>query len=166
MENIANEETTTITAYCENKERGKSKEARAKDILGSFRNGFCCKFCQKRFRRISQLNKHLYIDTCPDYLSEDENGIFVDSKVNKTTKKLICPKCGKQLKTRLGLNLHLKLHTRITPEHTCKGCGHDFATKQSLKLHSSKCKGESTGKTFKCLYCKCKYTVSLTVLCE
>ncbi|XP_042577063.1 gastrula zinc finger protein XlCGF8.2DB-like [Cyprinus carpio] len=71
-------------------------------------------------------------------------------KTRRGNKSFTCTQCGKSLKTKRILKIHMSVHTEEKP-FTCDQCGKSFTQKEQLKGHMRIHTGE---KPFKCHECR------------
>ena len=110
---------------------------------------FKCTFCQERFSDPANFRSH--VKMCA--LTVENNKTIGHSK-----QKYVCTEYGTAVKSYSGMKTHLARQKSMEERpHKCDYCGHGFATKYRLKIHTRVHSGE---KPFQCQYCGQCYTTS------
>ncbi|XP_055546714.1 zinc finger protein 184-like [Wyeomyia smithii] len=126
---------------------------RTYDILETSNSySFRCKFCDRRFIKKSNLEKHhcsFYMNKIP---SQDRN---VQSKPNANIpESLFCTLCDKKFKSISGLKYHLKRHTAIKA-FPCFYCSKEFTASSNLNAHIRNVHNDQ--KSYLCIECEMRF---------
>lgn len=127
-----------------------------------------CKFCNKNFVYVTQLQQHLKLhDANKKYVCEVCGARFIrktyldDHKEGHSTeKKHVCKFCGKAFRRRTVLRAHKRVHTH--PNHyVCEECGRAFTNSSTLKTH--KLLIHIRERNFHCVICNLKFPLKSTL---
>ncbi len=101
-----------------------------------------CLKCDKRFSRKDSLTRHMLVHTghYKFYCDQCKKGFMDTTSYNEHMRRHEglrhhCEHCSKPFNSRLGLQLHLSVHTGQY-KHWCFKCGKGFNTKMTFERHN------------------------------
>ena len=110
-----------------------------------------CYVCGKLSKTKESLDRHLKVhivvkvkvrhkcDICPLVSFDNPSGLRKHNIVKHPDKvqKHECHHCGKVIKRKGDLNVHMKIHLTDTKEFKCDLCGKEFLERKNLNLHNT-----------------------------
>lgn len=120
---------------------------------------FVCTYCERKFRTLDALNKHLdhkhTTQNCVYCDKEFENSIALNKHecpLNESRKKYQCTYCSKEFKSRSGYHEHELSHTG-NHKYYCSDCNKKFNNKRVYNEHLNAKHSENPKSLYSCETC-------------
>ena len=130
-----------------------------------------CNVCGKLLKWKTSLNSHLKVhlfvkakhkcEICPSVSFENASGLKKHNIVMHSGKvqKHECHHCGKVIKRKRDLTVHMRIHLTDTKEFKCDLCGKEFLERKNLNTHTiSFCSKIAIKTKFDCEVCHRTYS--------